>query len=259
MTAASRRTSSGPQVAPVGPIDADLVVDPPPVGRAVAPVLPGQVAGWADSRAKRLFDLVVSAIVALVTLPLLLVLCAISAVVFRANPLFTQERIGLDGRPLRFVKLRSLSTSVPSDIDKYALATQPVGRWGRFVRRSHLDELPQVWLVLAGHMSLVGPRPELPAIAAGFEPGFVRRRTRVRPGVTGLWQVSEAARGLIGEVPEFDDLYVESASCRLDLWVLARTLSGPLGASPATIDECRRAAGRTGGDAEVAPDLSSAG
>jgi lipopolysaccharide/colanic/teichoic acid biosynthesis glycosyltransferase len=202
------------------------------------------VSPWARSSLKRGLDLAVALPLAIVTVPLLAVLCAVSAVVFRANPLFTQDRIGHDGRIFRFVKLRSLPVSVPSDIDKYALAERPLGRWARFVRRSHLDELPQLWLVVTGQMSLVGPRPELPAIAATFDPDFVRRRVRVRPGVTGPWQVGTGASGLIGETPEFDDLYVTEATLRLDLWVMVRTVSGSLGAPPATVEDCARATRR---------------
>jgi lipopolysaccharide/colanic/teichoic acid biosynthesis glycosyltransferase len=202
------------------------------------------ISPWARSPLKRGLDVAVALPLAIVTLPLLGVLCAVSAVVFRANPVFTQDRIGHDGRIFRFVKLRSLPVSVPSDIDKYALADRPLGRWARFVRRSHLDELPQLWLVVAGQMSLVGPRPELPAIAATFDPDFVRRRVRVRPGVTGPWQVGTGASGLIGESPEFDDLYVTAATLRMDLWVMARTVVGSLGASPASLEACAQAARR---------------
>ncbi len=205
---------------------------------------PSEVSAWALSPLKRALDLAVALPLAVLTLPLLAVLCAVSAVVFRANPLFTQDRIGRGGRTFRFVKLRSLPVSVPADIDKYALATRPLGRWARFVRRTHLDELPQLWLVVAGRMSLVGPRPELPAIAATFDPEFVRRRVRVRPGVTGTWQVGTGAARLIGESPEFDDLYVAEATLRLDLWVLVRTVTASAGADPASFEACARAVRR---------------
>ena len=204
---------------------------------------PPAVSRWADGAAKRVLDVVVAGPLAIATLPLLVVLCSVSALVFRANPLFTQDRIGRDGQRFRFVKVRSLAPSVPADIDKYALAIQPLGRWGRFVRRTHLDELPQLWLVLAGHMSLVGPRPELPAIAATFDQAFVERRTTVRPGITGVWQVGDGAAELIGESPDFDDLYLRAASLRLDVWVMWRTVAGALGAPPVSIDDCRRVAG----------------
>lgn len=195
------------------------------------------VAPWANSSAKRAFDLLVAVPLAVATLPVLGALLAVSAVVFRANPLFTQDRLGRDGAMFRFVKIRSLARSVPTSIDKYALTEQPLSRWGRFIRSSHLDELPQLWLVVSGAMSLVGPRPELPEIAAGFDQGFVHRRTLVRPGVTGLWQTSRAVVGLIGEAPEFDDLYLTAASARLDVTVLIRTIRQPFGGSLLTFDE----------------------
>ena len=200
------------------------------------------VAPWANSAAKRAFDLVVALPLAVLTLPLLALLLAGSAVVFRANPLFTQDRLGRGGSMFRFLKIRSLAPSVPSSIDKYALAQQPLSRWGGFIRSTHLDELPQLWLVVSGAMSLVGPRPELPEIAAGFDPEFVHRRTLVRPGVTGLWQTSQAVVGLIGEAPEFDDLYLARASARLDLRVVIQTIRQPFGGELLTFAESEQLA-----------------
>ncbi len=240
MTAVSRsdgRPDSGAALA-------GQVADTPPVARPVSDSRSPAVSAWARSPLKRGLDVAVALPLAVLTLPLLGLLCVVSAVVFRANPLFTQDRIGRDGRIFRFVKLRSLPVSVPSDIDKYALADRPLGRWARFVRRSHLDELPQLWLVVTGQMSLVGPRPELPAIAATFDADFVRRRVRVRPGVTGPWQVGTGAAGLIGESPGFDDLYVTGATFRLDLWVLVRTVAGSVGGTPASLEACAQAARR---------------
>lgn len=200
------------------------------------------VAPWATSAAKRWFDVAVALPLAVVSLPVLVALLAVSAVVFRANPLFAQDRLGRNGALFRFLKIRSLAPSVPVAIDKYALAEQPLSRWGRFIRSSHLDELPQLWLVVSGAMSLVGPRPELPEIAAGFDPAFVHRRTLVRPGVTGLWQTSRAVVGLIGEAPEFDDLYLARASARLDLRVLIQTVRQPFGGELLTFDESEQLA-----------------
>ena len=200
------------------------------------------VAPWATSATKRAFDLIVALPLAVITLPLLGALLVGSAFAFRTNPMFSQNRLGRGGRMFRFLKIRSLAPSVPSAIDKYALAELPLSRWGHFIRSSHLDELPQLWLVVSGAMSLVGPRPELPEIAAGFDPEFVRRRTLVRPGVTGLWQTSCAVVGLIGEAPEFDDLYLERASARLDLRVLIQTIRQPFGGSLLTFEESEQLA-----------------
>ncbi len=92
------------------------------------------------------------------------------------------------------------------------------------LRGHHLDELPQLWLVIAGKMTLVGPRPEMPTLSASFDPEFVAERWRCKPGCTGLWQVSKGSRGLIGESPEWDRHYVDHATLRLDLWIMFRTV-----------------------------------
>ena len=85
------------------------------------------------------------------------------------------------GRPFCFVKLRTLPTDAPADADKYTIATATTTRWGRFLRASHLDELPQCWLVVTGRMSLVGPRPEMPALAATFDTAFLGNAWRCVP------------------------------------------------------------------------------
>lgn len=178
---------------------------------------------------KRVIDVVVAIALSIVTLPLVGVLLIGSAVAFRAVPLFVQPRLGLDGRPFRFVKVRTLPLSAPVDADKYALAAVTIGRWGRVLRGRHLDELPQLWLVAAGRMSLVGPRPEMPRLAASFDAGFVAERNTVRPGCTGLWQISADVTRLIGEAPEYDLHYVRHRTLRLDAWIIARTISSMFG------------------------------
>ena len=92
------------------------------------------------------------------------------------------------------------------------------------IRYRHLDEFPQLWLVLAGKMTLVGPRPEMPTLSASFDQDFVAERLTVKPGCTGLWQVSTSARRLIGEAPEFDLHYVRNWTLRLDMWIAYRTI-----------------------------------
>ena len=173
---------------------------------------------------KRALDLVIAVPLAVLSAPLLALLATGSAVIYRANPFFVHERLGRSGRPFRVVKLRSLPPSTPTDAHKYAIAEMPNHGWGQFLRRSRLDEVPQVWQVLAGSMSLVGPRPEMPSLAATYDPEFVAERLRVRPGCTGLGQVSPAATGIIGEHPEYDEHYVRYHTVRLDLWVLAVTV-----------------------------------
>ena len=181
------------------------------------------------ARRKRLFDLSVGIPLALLSLPFVVVFAVGSAVSYRAWPLFTQQRLGVNGRSFTFVKIRSLPVSAPDEADKYELAFVENNRCGRFLRRYHLDELPQLWLVVFGKMSLVGPRPEMPFLSEMFDQEFVGERLTMRPGCTGLWQISTASAGLIGEAPEFDLHYVRNWTMRFDLWVLAHTVYEILG------------------------------
>jgi lipopolysaccharide/colanic/teichoic acid biosynthesis glycosyltransferase len=106
------------------------------------------------------------------------------------------------------------------------------------LRRLHLDELPQLWLVPSGRMSLVGPRPEMPGLHEMFGSDFAALRTSVRPGCSGLWQIGDGAAQLIWESPEFDEVYVANAGVRLDLWVLWRTVGTMCGlTSPCELRE----------------------
>ncbi|WP_395154247.1 sugar transferase [Ilumatobacter sp.] len=188
----------------------------------------------ADAIRKRLFDLAIAIPAAVFTLPIVLALAVGSAISFRAWPFFTQIRLGHHGEEFRFMKVRSLPATAPAAADKYELETVQNTRFGNFLRKSHLDELPQLWLVVWGTMSLVGPRPEMPSLAATFDSDFVAARLTVKPGCTGLWQISKASAGLIGENPEYDLLYVDSESIRLDLWVLIRTAREILGGASMT-------------------------
>lgn len=196
-----------------------------------------EVSPWARGRAKQAADLLFGAVVAVFSLPLILLLCMGSALAFRSWPIFRQKRVGLNGRIFSFVKVRSLPSDVPVDIDKYHLQDHSSSRWGQFIRGKHLDELPQAWLLVTGRMSLVGPRPEMPLLSATYDPEFVRDRTLIRPGITGPWQISPDCAGLIGESPQYDLFYLEAASPALDLWILWRTVLGVFGAQPRGLAE----------------------
>ena len=205
-----------------------------PRSRAPRPAAasPVRVAGYLESSAKRLLDLAVGLPLAVVCTPLILALALGSAVSLRAWPIFVQERVGLGGQLFRFIKIRSLPSNAPADIDKYEVRGFATSRYGNFLRRTHLDELPQLYLVCAGTMSLVGPRPEMPALCARFDPSFVAARTQVRPGCTGLWQTSRKASGLIGESPQYDMVYLATGSLAVDLWLIYRTVATHLGHQP---------------------------
>jgi lipopolysaccharide/colanic/teichoic acid biosynthesis glycosyltransferase len=208
---------------------------------------------YANGRIKRAIDLVASLVLGITTAPITVLLAVGSAVSFRAWPLFVQERLGRDGRPFCFVKIRTLPTDTPRDVDKYTIATATTTTsWGSFLRTSHLDELPQFWMVVTGRMSLIGPRPEMPDLAATFDAAFMRERLAVRPGITGPWQVSTAADGLIGEAPEFDRLYLAHAGPRLEMWVSLRTIGMLVGLQLLPLECFPNWAGKSSGNSSAA-------
>ena len=174
-------------------------------------------------RVKRVVDVVVASALLLAVLPVIAILALVSAASLRAWPFFVQDRIGRNGRTFRFVKIRTLPPATAAYADKYALADVRVPTATRLMRALHLDELPQLVLVVAGTMSLVGPRPEMPGLHDALPGHVARARTLVRPGVTGLWQVGAHCDGLIGESPEYDACYVRHRSLRFDLWILLQT------------------------------------
>lgn len=191
---------------------------------SITTVAPVSVPTRSISLPKRLVDLAIAIPLAVLTLPVTLILAAVSMLIYSESPFFRQARLGHGGREFGFLKIRTLPRIVPDSADKYQLQQLDIPRFARVLRSHHLDELPQLWLVVAGKMTLVGPRPEMPTLSASFDKAFVAERLAVRPGLTGLWQVSKASRGLIGESPEWDRHYVRNATLRLDLWIMFRTV-----------------------------------
>jgi lipopolysaccharide/colanic/teichoic acid biosynthesis glycosyltransferase len=189
---------------------------------------------------KRAIDIVVALLGLLLATPLLLVLALLVAASSPGAPVFRQRRAGRDGREFRMWKfrtmvagaerLRPLLVADSRDADWLDLEHDPrVTAVGRLLRRTSLDELPQLLNVLRGEMSLVGPRP-LPLEEHARVPDWAAARSAVRPGVTGLWQVrGRAALGFTAML-ELDCEYVSSASLRLDLTILARTVPAVLAA-----------------------------
>ena len=180
-------------------------------------------------RFKRAFDLVVASL-ALVLLFPLLVACAIAVRVEGGKGfIFRQVRIGKDGEPFELLKFRSMRPEVPGSGDvTWNIKDNPrVGPVGRVLRKTSLDELPQLWNIIRGDMTIVGPRPERPYFVEQFSADFPRypHRHRVPVGLTGLAQVS----GLRGDTSiedraRYDNFYIESWSFWLDLKVLVRTV-----------------------------------
>jgi lipopolysaccharide/colanic/teichoic acid biosynthesis glycosyltransferase len=172
---------------------------------------------------RRALDIGMSSILLLLTLPVMLMAAVGSAAALRAWPFFTQERVGRHGRRFRFLKVRTLPVSTPGYIDKHQLDLAAIPAFCLLLRRLHLDELPHLLLVLRGEMSLVGPRPEMALLHDTLPREFADLRTSVRPGCTGLWQISDGCTELIAQSPEYDRYYLEKGTLRLDLWVLWRT------------------------------------
>ncbi|MDG4792858.1 sugar transferase [Micromonospora sp. WMMD1082] len=182
---------------------------------------------WAIKRAS---DLLFSA-VALITLSPLLLLCAIATLADGGRGIFfRQERIGRHGRPFKVIKFRTMRPVDEQEAQtNWSIAhDRRVGLIGRFMRRTSLDELPQLWNILRGEMSVVGPRPERPYFVEKFSaeyPNYAARH-RVPVGLTGLAQVS----GLRGDTPisdraRFDNYYIENWSLWLDVKVVLRTVA----------------------------------
>jgi len=153
--------------------------------------------------------------------------------------LFRQRRVGLNEHPIDIWKFRTMyadrrsaNLGPPSAQAerrrRHKSRRDPrVTPFGRFLRRTSLDELPQLWNILRGDMSMVGPRPELPEIVAGYEE-WQHARHAVRPGLTGWWQVNRPPDRLMHEVVELDIYYVKHRSLWLDLKILFRTVNAVL-------------------------------
>jgi lipopolysaccharide/colanic/teichoic acid biosynthesis glycosyltransferase len=189
--------------------------------------------------AKRALDLAVTLAVLLLLWPVLLILALAVAMTSRGPVFFCQTRVGLNGVPFRMIKFRSMYADAESR--RAALVAQSdregiclklrhdprVTPVGRFIRRWSLDELPQLFNVLTGEMSLVGPRPALPEEVAAY-PEHAHLRHRVKPGLTGVWQVSGRADVSFDDMIDMDIAYARTAGIRRDLAILFLTIPAVL-------------------------------
>lgn len=173
---------------------------------------------------KRLIDITASGLLLLAMSPILL---TITALVRRSSPgpaLFRQNRIGLNGKPFTMFKFRTMYTdSDPYSLTPQSSSDQRITKIGKFLRRTSLDELPQLLNVLRGEMSLVGPRPEMPFVVDTYN-DMERLRLVVKPGITGLWQLSADRSIPIHKNLDYDLFYIQNRSMMLDLTLLWRTL-----------------------------------
>ena len=175
---------------------------------------------------KRVLDLAIAGPAALLTAPLVAALAAAIRLESPGHPIYTQTRIGQNGRPFTIYKLRTMVAGAEHRGAGLAInqGDDRITRVGAFLRRYSLDELPNLWNVVRGEMSIVGPRPTL---APQVEQYTDRQRGRlaVKPGITGWAQVNGRASLPWEERIELDLWYVEHPSLALDLRILARTLS----------------------------------
>lgn len=186
--------------------------------------------------AKRAFDLLGASGLLVAAAPVWLVSAALVRLGSPGPIIFRQQRVGQDGRPFRVLKFRTMrgdappyASSPPGDVDPH------ITRVGRILRKTGLDELPQLVNVLRGDMSLVGPRPEMPHLVQKYGP-LERQRLRVKPGITGLWQLSADRHAEIHENIEYDLYYVNHQSLLLDMLILMETVFFTLGVVFGTLD-----------------------
>lgn len=190
---------------------------------------------------KRAIDVAGAAIGLVLAAPLLAMAMVAIRIDSRGPVLFRQQRVGRDGTTFEFLKLRTMVVDAEAERTKlehrnqrasgplFKAADDPrITRVGRFLRASSIDELPQLWHVLRGSMSLVGPRPALPTEVEQFD-ARLQTRTQVSPGLTGLWQIEARDNPEFGPYRRLDLFYVENWSPLLDVGILITTVLRVLG------------------------------
>ena len=182
---------------------------------------------------RRILDIVVSGTALCALSPLFLILALVIAMEGGTPIFFSQTRIGRNGRPFDIYKFRKFKSSC--DQNGYPLTLdgdERLTRVGRILAASKLDELPQLWNILRGDMSLVGPRPPLEREVMEYET-HVHRRFLVKPGITGLWQVSGRSNLSWEDTVRLDLFYVENWSITGDIVILWRTAQAVVGSDGA--------------------------
>jgi len=197
---------------------------------------------------KRLFDIVAASALAILAIPLGVLIALAITLETRGPVFFAHTRLGKDGRPFRLWKFRSMRPESERLLGRYfrkhpelvaewhanhKLKNDPrITRVGRWLRRSSLDELPQLWNVLCGNMSMIGPRPIVKAEIPKYGPAL-RQYKRVQPGLTGLWQVSGRTDVSYRDRIDLDTEYIRHWTLGLDLKIFWKTVSVVLGGNGA--------------------------
>jgi len=179
---------------------------------------------WRYLFAKRFADIVVSSLLLILLAPILLLIGLMIRFSSPGPAIFVQKRAGEDGQLFDMYKFRSMWTGTPRyEVSPTVSADPIITRLGRFLRRTSLDELPQLINVFLGDMTLVGPRPEMPFIVESYSEQH-RRRLQVVPGITGLWQLSADRALPIHENMEYDLYYIRNRTFFMDVAILLHTL-----------------------------------
>lgn len=190
--------------------------------------------------AKRLVDILGSLAVLTIAAPVMLIIAVLIKLDSAGPILFRQTRVGKNGETFNFYKFRSMYTNAEARLAElqqhsetdgatFKMKNDPrVTKVGRFIRRYSLDELPQLFNILMGQMTLVGPRPGLPREVIRYQP-WQHRRLEVTPGLTGLWQVSGRSDIKFDEMVKLDIYYIEHWSLMLDIKILIKTVKTVLG------------------------------
>ncbi len=200
--------------------------------------------------AKRILDFCIAFVLILISAPLMLIIAIGIKLTSKGPVFFTQERVGKGGKSFTFVKFRTMIPNADNSIHRdymnklirgeaeghqdnenaplFKLKNDPrITEFGHFLRRTSLDEIPQLVNVLTGSMSLVGPRPPIPYEVQEYNSWHLQRLS-VKPGVTGLWQVSGRSRTTFEEMVRLDIQYIENRSLLTDVKILFQTIPATL-------------------------------
>ena len=190
------------------------------------PVIPLQPGGLGPFQAffKRIMDIAIASTLLIISMPFSLLIALWIRLDSPGPAVFVHDRIGMNGRRFRLWKFRTMTIDTkPYDPAPTASDDPRITRAGHWLRRTSIDELPQLWNVLRGEMSMVGPRPEMPHIVERYEP-WQRIRLEVKPGVTGLWQIIGRKNLPLELNLEYDLYYIKNQSLVLDLVILLKTI-----------------------------------
>ncbi|MGV2883334.1 sugar transferase [Paenibacillus taichungensis] len=174
---------------------------------------------------KPFIDFVIAAVLLLITSPVMLVAAIMIKFDSKGPVIFRQERYGKNGVKFNIYKFRTMRTDAPKYSASPTTSNDPrITRLGRLLRKTSLDELPQLLNIIKGDMSFVGPRPEQKRIVEESYTDLERRRFLVKPGITGLWQVSDVRKDPIHHNLQYDFHYISNVSILMDIKILFKTV-----------------------------------